>query len=452
MLSAASSMWSQTSSITVTRRYMSSLSNGVTNVRLRRSITSCVRRSPSCSSSRMSASLPRSSGQASRSSTSVRAISRAFAEAWVKRSKNCLFCGVSRKAMRRGVLATSRSESVSTIPAVATEELSRLEHDAVADPRRSPTSRTPGLVYGGGLGLFVIAVVLAALRVGEKAGRLSDWQALTLGVTQGVSELLPISSSGHLILVPWLAGWRYLENNPEFNKTFDVALHLGTLVAVVAYFWSDVVRYVAAFITFAKRRAIRTDDERLAVGIAIATIPAAIAGALGESAIEDHLGQPWQIAIFLAVFAVLLWIADRQPERLRLSELGLDRSVLIGISQILAWRPGVSRSGITITTGRFSGLNRDAAARFSFLLLIPIVLGAVLYKGLKHVVLEPLPSGSAGPFVFGTAASAAVGVAAIDLLLGYLRRHDYTPFVLYRLALAVLIAAIILSGWRGASF
>src|SRR3954467_11696694 len=150
--------------------------------------------------------------------------------------------------------------------------------------------------------------------------------------------------------------------DPDFNKTFDVALHLGTLVAVVAYFWTDVVRYVKAFVVFAKRRSIRTDDERLAVGIAIATIPAAIAGALGESAIEDHLGQPWQIAIFLSVFAILLWIADRRPQRIEIDALSMKAAFLIGVSQILALMPGVSRSGITITTSRFSELTRDAAA------------------------------------------------------------------------------------------
>ena len=223
-------------------------------------------------------------------------------------------------------------------------------------------------------------------------------------------------------------------------------------MAVVAYFWGDVIVYLRAFLSSVGARAIRTGDERLAVGIAIATVPAAIAGALGESAIEDHLGQPWQICISLAFFAILLYVADRTPQEATLKDLGLRRAILIGVSQILALMPGVSRSGITITAGRFSRLNRDASARFSFLLLIPIVLGAVIYKGLKHVVLEPLPSGSTGPFIVGTIAAAAVGLIAIDLLLGYLRKHDYTPFVLYRLALAVLIAGIILSGWRGASF
>jgi undecaprenyl-diphosphatase len=335
---------------------------------------------------------------------------------------------------------------------VATEEIARIERDAAADERRALAVRSRGLVYGAAAVLFALSLVIAALRLGEKAGRLSDWQALALGVTQGFSELLPISSSGHLILVPWLANWTYLEHHESFNKTFDVSLHLGTLVAVVAYFWSDAVKYVAAFVQVVRRRAIRSDDERLSVGIAIATVPAAIVGALGESTIETKLGQPWQIAIFLAVFGALLWYADRTAERVQISQLGLRRSVLIGVSQILALMPGVSRSGITITTGRFSGLTRDAAARFSFLLLIPIVLGAVLYKGLKHVVLNPLPAGSTGPFLVGTVASAAVGLVAIDVLLGYIRRRDYSPFVLYRLAVALFILVVILSGWRDATF
>jgi undecaprenyl-diphosphatase len=299
---------------------------------------------------------------------------------------------------------------------------------------------------------LVLAVVLAALRVGEAAGRLSDWQALILGVTQGATELLPISSSGHLILVPWAAGWRYLENHPDFNKTFDVALHLGTLVAVIAYFWADVVRYVGAWLGSVGRRAVRGPDERLAWSIFIATIPAAAAGALAEDAIENHLGQPWQIAIFLAVFGVLLWVADRLPERRGLDELSLPTAVAIGLSQVLALMPGVSRSGITITAGRAAGVTRDAAARFSFLLLIPVVFGAVVYKGVKHVVLNPLPPGSTGPFVVGTIAAAAVGLVAIELLLGYVRRHDYTPFVVYRLLAAVAVLAIIAAGFRSARF
>jgi undecaprenyl-diphosphatase len=307
-------------------------------------------------------------------------------------------------------------------------------------------------VYGVAALLLLVAAILSVADVGEKAGRLSDWQAFALGITQGLTELLPISSSGHLILVPWLADWHYLEAHPDFNKTFDVALHLGTLVAVVAYFWADVVRYVAAWFRSVARRSVSSMDERIAWWIFAATIPAAIAGALGEDSIETHLGQPWQIAIFLSVFGVLLWLADRLPQQKRIGELGFWPAFAVGISQILALMPGVSRSGITITTGRFFRLDRDSSARFAFLLLIPIVFGAVVYKGVKHVVLDSLPAGSVGPFVVGTMAAAAVGLVAIDLLLGYVRRHDYTVFVVYRLLVAAGIVIVIASGWRSAHF
>ena len=320
---------------------------------------------------------------------------------------------------------------------------------SVAEPQRRIR---PRWVYSVAGVLLLVAVILSFADVGEKAGRLSDWQAFVLGVTQGLTELLPISSSGHLILVPWIADWHYLEVHPDFNKTFDVALHLGTLVSVVAYFWAEVTLYVGAWFRTVRRRRIETLDERVSWWIFAATVPAAIAGALGESTIENHLGQPWQIAIFMSVFGVLLWIADRSPQQRRIEQLGLRSAFWIGTSQILALMPGVSRSGITITTGRFMRLERDAAARFAFLLLIPIVFGAVVYKGLKDVVLNPLPAGSVGPFVVGTLAAAAVGLIAIDLLLGYVRRHDYTIFVIYRLVLAALIVIVIASGWRSAHF
>jgi len=308
------------------------------------------------------------------------------------------------------------------------------------------------LVYGTAAALLTVALVLTLIGWGERATAFPDWQALVLGLVQGFTELLPISSSGHLILVPWIADWHYLEAHPDFNKTFDVALHLGTLVAVVAYFWADVKLYVGAWFRSVSHRSIRTTDERIAWWIFAATVPAAIAGALGESTIENHLGQPWQIAIFMSVFAVLLYIADRSLQERKIENLGFWPAFWIGTSQILALMPGVSRSGITITTGRFLRLERDAAARFAFLLLIPIVFGAVVYKGLKDVVLNPLPAGSIGPFVVGTMAATAVGLIAIDLLLGYLRRHDYTVFVIYRLVLAALIVIVIASGWRSAHF
>jgi undecaprenyl-diphosphatase len=312
--------------------------------------------------------------------------------------------------------------------------------------------RRRAVVYGTALGLLAVAFVLALVGVGEEAGKLTDWQAFVLGVVQGFTELLPISSSGHLILVPWLFDWHYLEENKDFNKTFDVALHLGTLVAVVVYFWADIVRLIAAWFRSVGRRGIETADEKIAWLVFVASIPAALAGALGEKVIEDHLGAPWQIAINLAVFGVLLWIADRSAQTRKLDDLGLWPALGVGAAQALSLMPGVSRSGITITAGRFLKLDRDSAARLSFFLLIPIVFGAVLYKGLTDVVFGSLPSGSAGPFVVGTIAAAGAGLIAIELLLGYVRRHDYTIFVVYRLCLAAAILIIIATGVREATF
>lgn len=298
---------------------------------------------------------------------------------------------------------------------------------------------------------FVLALVLAALRVGETPGRLSGWQALVLGITQGATELLPVSSSGHLILVPWAFGWHYLQDNPDFNKTFDVALHLGTLIAVVIYFWRDLGRLIRAFVQSVGRRRIETADERIAWYVVIATVPAALAGAAGESFIEKKLGNPWQIAILLAVFAILLWIADRVPPGRSIEDLGFVKAFGVGLAQCLALMPGTSRSGVTITAGRFLKLNRDDAARLSFLLLVPIVFGAALLKGAK-VAANGLPAGSAGPFVVGMLAAAVVGLLAIWGLLGYVRKHTYTIFVVYRLVLSAAILITIGAGWRGKNF
>ena len=300
--------------------------------------------------------------------------------------------------------------------------------------------------------LLVLAAVLTLLGVGEEAGALPDWQAFVLGVVQGLTELLPISSSGHLILVPWLGDWTYLEQHDEFNQTFDVALHLGTLVAVVVYFRDDIARLAVAFFGSLGRRRIATPDERVAWVVAVATVPAAVVGAAGESVIAEHLGEPWQIAIFLAVFAVVLWLADRRPAQRAISDVGLWGGFAIGCAQALALMPGVSRSGITISAARFLRLDRDAAARLSFLLLAPIVLGAVLLKGLTDVVFGDLPPGWEGPFLVGTLAAAGSGLVAISALLGYVRRHDYSVFVLYRLIAAAIVLLLIASGVRSGTF
>ena len=220
------------------------------------------------------------------------------------------------------------------------------------------------------------AALLTLLGVGDDPDALPNWQALVLGIVQGATELLPVSSSGHLILVPWLGDWDYLKEHEAFNQTFDVALHLGTFVAVAAYFRRDVVRLVAAWVGTLRRRRVESAEERLAWLIAVATVPAALVGALGEEAIADHLGEPWQIAIFLSLFGAVLWWADRREPRRAMGDLRMAEALGVGVAQSLALMPGVSRSGITITAGRLLGLDRDSAARFSFLLLLPITYQA----------------------------------------------------------------------------
>jgi len=297
-----------------------------------------------------------------------------------------------------------------------------------------------------------VALVLTLLGVGDAAAALPNWQALVLGLVQGTTELLPISSSGHLILVPWLADWQYLEEHDAFNQTFDVSLHLGTLVAVVLYFWHELVRLVAAWLRSVRRRRVDSDEERIAWAVVAATVPAAVVGAAGEDVIAEHLGEPWQIAIFLALFGVLLYVADRQPQTRHMDDVGVRSAFAIGLAQTLALMPGVSRSGITITAGRFLGLDRDSAARFSFLLLVPITFGAVAYKGVGDVLLADLPPGTTGPFLVGSLASGASGLLAISALLGYVRRHDYSLFVVYRVLAAAAVLLLIATGVRSAGF
>lgn len=280
---------------------------------------------------------------------------------------------------------------------------------------------------------------------------MSNLEALLLGVVQGLTEFLPISSSGHLIIVPWLQDYTFLQDHDAFNKTFDVALHAGTLVAAIAYFRTEVVTLLRGFCQALRQRAIRSDEQRLAVAIAIGTVPAVIAGGLGSSFIDEHLGEPWMIAIQLIVFGALLGYADRMPQRRRLREASLRDGWYIGLAQVLALAPGTSRSGITITAGRWLGLDRDSAARFSFLLLIPAVAGATLYKA-ASAAHEGLPSGVAGPMVVGTIAAAVSGYLAISFLLRLVRTTSYRPFVLYRYAAGAAILLIIATGLRPATF
>jgi len=280
---------------------------------------------------------------------------------------------------------------------------------------------------------------------------MSGLEALLLGVVQGLTEFLPISSSGHLILVPWLQDYTFLENNADFNKTFDVALHAGTLVAAIGYFRHEVVRFTAGALRALRRRRIEGTDERIAVAIAVGTVPAVLAGGVGESFIEDHLGQPWLISILLIVFGVVLFWADSLPQRRSMESLRLSDGLYIGLAQVLALAPGTSRSGITITMGRYLGLDRDSAARVSFLFLIPVVTGATVYKAI-NALGEGLPHGVAGPMLIGTAAAAISGYLAIAWLLRLVRTHSYRPFVIYRVAAGIACLLIIATGLRDATF
>jgi undecaprenyl-diphosphatase len=280
---------------------------------------------------------------------------------------------------------------------------------------------------------------------------MSELEALLLGIVQGLTEFLPISSSGHLILVPWLQDYTFLLENPHFNKTFDVALHVGTLVGAIGYFRREVIGLIRGFLEVVARRAIETRVQRLAVAIAVGTIPAALAGGIGASFFEDTLGEPWMVALQLIFFGALLLYADRLPQRRSLERSTIRDGWYIGLAQVLALAPGTSRSGITITAARYLGLDRDSAARFSFLLLIPVVTGAAVYKG-ASAIHEGLPSGVAGPMIVGTIAAATSGYLAIAFLLRLVRSSSYAPFVYFRYAVGVIVLLVIATGLRPATF
>lgn len=280
---------------------------------------------------------------------------------------------------------------------------------------------------------------------------MSILEAILLGIVQGATEFLPISSSGHLILVPWLQDYDFLLQNPRFHKTFDVALHAGSLVAAISYFRHEVMGLLRGFLSAVTERSIATRDQRLAVAIALASLPAFAAGGLGEALIAEKLGEPWMIAVQLIFFGLLLGWADRASERLDLDQVTLRSGFYIGLAQVLALAPGTSRSGITITAARFLGFDRDAAARFSFLLLIPVVTGATIYSAYQ-AISGGMPSGVLLPMAAGMAAAAISGYVAIAWLLRLLRTSSYRPFVIYRLIAGAVVLLIIATGLRGATF
>jgi undecaprenyl-diphosphatase len=271
--------------------------------------------------------------------------------------------------------------------------------------------------------------------------------AIILGIVQGLSEFLPISSSGHLILVPWLFHWHDFTGvgGEHLNKTFDVALHMGTFVGAVVYFREDLLRFLRAGISSISQRAVRTTDERLAWLLLLSAVPGALVGALGESWIEEHTGKPWLIGIMLIVFGVVLYVADRAAGRLDVEDWQPRHAAVMGLAQALALQPGVSRSGVTISAGRFLGLTRDAAARISFLMSLPIIGGAGLYKGAKLFAGDGIPSGFGAAFAWGMVASGVTGFIAIWFLLRLIRTRSFTPFVAYRIlagAFVLVVAAV----------
>ena len=272
--------------------------------------------------------------------------------------------------------------------------------------------------------------------------------AIVLGLVQGLSEFLPISSSGHLLLVPWLFGWDDFANHPELEKAFDVALHLGTVVAVIGYFRNDLVVYIREGARLLWHREKPVDaDGRLAWLLVLSSVPAAAVGALFEEYIDSKLGTPLLIAVSLIVFGLLLGWADRRAGQRSMDEYTGADALKIGAAQVLALNPGTSRSGITMTAARYIGFSRDAAARASFLMAIPVTVGAVGYKMAK-LLTDGIPPGFGLPMIVGIIASGVSGWLAVWGTLKLIRTRSFMPFVVYRVALGVLVLLLIATGVR----
>ncbi len=248
-------------------------------------------------------------------------------------------------------------------------------------------------------------------------------QSIVLGIVQGLTEFLPISSSAHLAVIPWLFHWR------DLGLSFDMALHLGTLLAIVIYFWRDWLDI------------LRRWREPMLWLILLACLPAAYFGFRYEEYFETVFRDPRIIALFMIAFAGVIWLAEAVSKKQRqLTSLNLLDSIVIGFAQVLALMPGVSRSGITMMAGLFMGLDRRSAARFSFLLSAPIIAGAAVFK-LRHILVHGLPGTEAAAFLLGTLTSAVVGALTIKYLMQYLQKHSFNIFVWYRLIAGALILA-----------
>lgn len=270
------------------------------------------------------------------------------------------------------------------------------------------------------------------------------FHAAVLGTLQGFAEVLPISSSAHLILVPWLLKW------PESGLTFDVALHLGTFLALSLYFWRDIIEMTVSFCDAVAARRLNTPARRLPFLIIAATVPAAVVGKLFEDKIEELFrSNPLLIASFLIVFGLVLGLADYfGRKKLILDEIRPASALMIGLMQCLALIPGVSRSGITITAGLMLGFTRDGAARFSFLMSLPIVVGAALLKTV-HLFKHGIPAGEGLPMLVGIAFSAITGYISVAFLLRFVQKRSLSPFVWYRVIVGGGLVLAITTGFTG---
>jgi undecaprenyl-diphosphatase len=270
------------------------------------------------------------------------------------------------------------------------------------------------------------------------------FQAIVIGAVQGLTEFLPISSSAHLIVLPPLLGWDDAFLN---SATFDVMLHAGTLVALLVYFWRDVVRLVLAGWHSLRERSLDHDpDRRLALLLLVSIIPAGLLGFTLESFFDHFFRDNLLLVPVLTLLgALLLWVADRYGKGLRdLDETRFPDAVVIGGAQALALFPGMSRSGVTISAGLLMGLRRDSAARFAFLMGIPIITGATLWKA-RGILDASLTGEELTTMLVGMLSAALFGLLAIGVLLRYLRTNGLGVFVAYRVVFAVVIAVLLLA-------
>jgi undecaprenyl-diphosphatase len=272
--------------------------------------------------------------------------------------------------------------------------------------------------------------------------------AIVLGAVQGLSEFLPISSSGHLALVPWLFGWNDFGGDEALAKAFDVALHLGTLAGALTYFRRDVALYTREGLRAVLPGRPASHDGRLAWMLLLSALPAAVTGAALDATIERLDDEIWLIAALLIVFGLVLLWADRLKGDRVVDDFRPRDAVLMGVGQALALQPGVSRSGVTITVGRRLGFARDSAARLSFLMSLPIIAGAGLYKLASVAADGGIPSSLWPPFVAGVLTSAVTGWVAVWGTLRLVRRRSFTPFVVYRVVVGLAVLGVLASTFR----